>query len=89
MKKFELSQREREILSLVNSCLNLGVTAKSQDTTEGIYEILITAWDTPLEVLHDLGIGRFKVALMLSKLGLHGFVSQWHPQNQDVFFSFE
>ena len=79
-KNIEMTAREREILSLINNRLNLGLLPKNQETVAGIYEILALAWDTPKETLHDMGVGKFKIALMYSRLlGVRGFLSQCQP----------
>ncbi len=78
--KIEITAREREILSIINNRLNFGLSAQNQETDDGIYEILAIAWDTPKETLHDMGIGKFKIALMYSRLlGVRGFLSQCRP----------
>ncbi len=89
-KKIELTVREGEILSLINNRLNFGMLPKNQDTADGIYEILAIAWHTPKETLHDMGIGKFKIALMYSHLlGVRGFLSQCQPAlRKEPYFSY-
>lgn len=89
-QKIEITAREREILSIINNRLNLGLSAKNQETIAGIHEILAIAWDTPKETLHDLGIGRYKIALMYSRiLGVRGFLSQCQPAlRREPYFSY-
>lgn len=76
IKKLELSEREKEVFFCLRNYFGFNKKVESP-TSEDVADVLWTAWQAPKEELHDLGIAKFKIAQMFSKLlGLRGMTSK-------------
>lgn len=64
MKKVELNDREKEVISLLNDYFGLDLGPEQLGNQMGIKKILDLAWKEPKETLHDLGIAKFRIAKM-------------------------
>jgi len=69
MKKIELSDREKEILLLVNRHVEIGMASEKikEGDWEAVKSTLDEAWKMPIPQLWELGIGKFQIALMYAK----------------------
>ena len=75
MKQLQINEREREILSILNVHFKLNVPSEMLGTPQSTKKMLDKAWNEYPEVLHDLGIPKFRIAQMYNRiLGFNGFV---------------
>lgn len=89
MENVVLTNRERDIISILSKVIPTDVPLSHQFTKNGIRLVLVEAWKLPKEVLHDFGIGKFMVALLYFRLcGNRDFVFSWlnpPPKKGDLF----
>jgi len=69
MKKIFLTDREKEILLLVNRHAEIGVAPEKIEEGDArvVNDALDEAWKMPIPQLWELGIGKFQIALMYAK----------------------
>ncbi len=86
-KRIELSEREKEIFFLLRSYFGFSKEVQAP-TEEDVEDVLWTAWDASKEELHDLGIPKFKIGQMFSKLlGLKGMTRDlFLPNTKEIDF---
>jgi hypothetical protein len=90
MKKVEFSEREREILNLLNKHFKFDLPPNELEVRSNFEKLMDKAWNEYPERLHNLGIPRFKVAQMCSKaLGFNGFVRDFlHWRKTELAFDY-
>ncbi|HZJ41363.1 MAG TPA: hypothetical protein VFD16_03825 [Candidatus Saccharimonadales bacterium] len=91
MKKIEIYDNERRVLSLLNAHFGLGLTPDQLETQIGVKKVLDRAWKENKEEIHDLGIPRLRLAKMYARIleikeYLFGFIPQ---RRRDILYSFD
>lgn len=78
MKQLQISDRDREVLAILNAHFKLNLAAEELEKRDGIEKILKLAWEEYPDKLHDLGIPMFKIAQMYKNmLGVREFLNDF------------